>query len=105
MAAPHSHSFSVGGPIVWSNRLVQSSGHLGSYREFNELQHLFDQRVRCSLKYANAYCAQFPTPVLSVVARCVSFVMAGFVGLFLIFTLMDESILLHVRLFDRNLIW
>lgn len=75
------------------------------FREFNELQHLFEKRISNSLRFANAYCAQFPTPVTSVVARCVSFLMAGFVGIFLVFTLLDESILLHVRLWDRNLIW
>lgn len=46
-----------------------------------------------------------PAPVLAVLARCCTYVSGSVVAVLLLFTLIDESILLYVKLADRNLLW
>jgi hypothetical protein len=116
------------GPRKWSPLA------LWRFREFNELPRIFEQRcggayaravaaaaavalmrlcqplsllrsVNASYEPANVYERQFPTPVLSVVGRCVSYVTGSIVSVLLLLTLLDERILLYVRVWDRNLLW
>jgi autophagy-related protein 9 len=87
------------GPRFWTPHA------LWSLRELNELPHVFDRRVFASLRYSDRYLRMFPTPVPTVLARAVAFVMGGFVAVLLMFALVDESVLLHVRLGPRNLVW
>lgn len=74
------------------------------FREFNEMDHLFSQRLNCSYKHAVEYMKQFPSMILSQVAKFISFVAGGFAATLLIIALLDES-LLEAHLFGRNLLW
>ena len=75
------------------------------FRYFNELDHFFESRVNKSIKYANIYITQFPSPVIDVICKFICLISGAFIGFFLILSIMDESILLYVRLFDRSLIF
>jgi autophagy-related protein 9 len=75
------------------------------FRNYNEYKHYFKKRLNKSLSYSNEYIKQFPSPILEIVGRFTGLVSGTFLGLFLIFSLLDESILLYVRLFDRSLIF
>ena len=78
---------------------------LWKFREFNELPHLFSRRINLSYKEAQSYEKQFPTPMLTVVSKCVTYIAGSLVALLAVFTLLDENILLHVTIAGRNLLW
>jgi len=78
---------------------------LWKFREFNELPHVFAQRINKSHTPANKYVKQFQVPLLIIVARGVSFVLGALLALLLLFSLLDDSVPLHVEIFDRNLLW
>ena len=67
------------------------------FREFNELPHFFEERLNLSYESADKYDKQFATPLLSIVARCVSYVTGGVVAVLAILALIDDNILLQVR--------
>jgi len=74
-------------------------------REFNELEHFFDRRINSSFKEANNYVLQFPSNELAVVAKFVVFICGSFAGVLVLLSLVDESLLLYVKVLDRNLLW
>jgi len=79
-----------------------------SFRELNELPHVFETRLAASRKPANAYVSLFPRPVVATLARCVAFVSGALVAVLLaLAAALDggDSILLYIKLGDRNLIW
>ena len=75
------------------------------FRNYNEYKHYFKKRINKSLYYSNQYIKQFPSPILEMLGKFIGFITGTFIGLFLIFSILDESILLYVRLFDRSLIF
>lgn len=74
-------------------------------REFNELEHFFDKRINASFPPANKYVLQFPANDLAVVAKFIVFICGSFAGVLIVLSLIDESLLLYVKVFDRNLLW
>lgn len=87
------------------NTIIFYFAALWKFREFNELPHLFQRRMNLSYKEAQSYEKQFPTPMLTVVSKCVTYIAGGLVALLAVFTLLDENILLHVTIAGRNLLW
>ncbi|GAB4830516.1 autophagy protein atg9 [Ancistrocladus abbreviatus] len=74
------------------------------FREFNEVEHLFRHRINSSVVHASDYLKQFPTPIISVVAKFISFVSGGFAAVLIIIAFLDESVL-EGHIFGRNLFW
>ncbi|KAM7521694.1 hypothetical protein LguiA_011596 [Lonicera macranthoides] len=74
------------------------------FREFNEVDHLFKNRINCSIVHASNYLKQFPSPILSIVAKFISFVSGGFAAILIIIAFLEES-LLEGHIFGRNLLW
>lgn len=75
------------------------------FRDYNELEHFFEKRINKSIKFSYEYIKQFPSPVLEVICKFICLISGAFIGFFLILSILDESILLYVRLFDRSLIF
>lgn len=61
-------------------------------------------RLNASHKAAEKYISQFPSPMLSHVAKFVAFIAGSFAALLLFVALMDDN-LLERHLFGRNLVW
>lgn len=61
-------------------------------------------RLNASHKAAERYVAQFPSPLLSSVAKFVAFIAGSFAALLLFLTLMNDD-LLERHLYGRNLVW
>ncbi|CAM9271814.1 unnamed protein product [Choristocarpus tenellus] len=76
-----------------------------TFREFNELPHIFEDRMEGSYVHANAYLQRFPKPVLASAMRVTSFFSGAIVAVLLVLTFLEDSILLYVKLLDRNLLW
>ncbi|CAA2934036.1 autophagy-related 9 [Olea europaea subsp. europaea] len=74
------------------------------FREFNEVDHLFKHRINSSVVHALDYLKQFPSPILTIVARFISFVSGGFAAVLIIIAFLEES-LLEGHIFGRNLFW
>ncbi|KAG9446418.1 hypothetical protein H6P81_012546 [Aristolochia fimbriata] len=74
------------------------------FREFNEVEHLFRHRVNSSVDHAAGYLKQFPSPIVNVVAKFISFVAGGFAAVLIIIAFLEES-LLEGHIFGRNLFW
>ncbi|KAG5191934.1 autophagy protein Apg9-domain-containing protein [Tribonema minus] len=75
-----------------------------TFREFNELQHIYDRRMAGSYRHANAYLSAFPAPIWGSAMRTLRFISGAFVAVLLVATAMEDSVLLHVKLWDRNLL-
>lgn len=75
------------------------------FRDYNELEHFFEKRINKSIKFSYEYLKQFPSPILQVICKFICLISGAFIGFFLILSILDESILLYVRLFDRSLIF
>ncbi|KAL8089157.1 hypothetical protein AgCh_038796 [Apium graveolens] len=73
-------------------------------REFNEVDHFFKHRINGSVVHASEYLKQFPSPVLSIIAKFISFVSGGFAAILIIIAFLEES-LLEGHIFGRNLFW
>ncbi|KAK4482330.1 hypothetical protein RD792_009483 [Penstemon davidsonii] len=74
------------------------------FREFNEVNHLFKHRMNSSIIHASDYLKQFPSPILTIVAKFISFVSGGFAAVLIIIAFLEES-LLEGHVFGRNLFW
>ncbi|KAH0886580.1 hypothetical protein HID58_062676, partial [Brassica napus] len=74
------------------------------FREFNEVDHLFKHRINSSAEHASQYLNQFPSPIISIIAKFVSFVSGGFAAVLIIIAFLEES-LLEGHIFGRNLFW
>ncbi|XP_019101377.1 PREDICTED: autophagy-related protein 9-like isoform X1 [Camelina sativa] len=74
------------------------------FREFNEVDHLFKHRINSSVEHASEYLKQFPSPIISIIAKFVSFVSGGFAAVLIIIAFLEES-LLEGHIFGRNLFW
>lgn len=75
------------------------------FRKYNELEHYFNIRINKSIKFANEYITQFPSASLEIIANFFSILSGAFICLFLLFSILDENILLYITLFDRSLIF
>ncbi|KAJ7977263.1 Autophagy-related protein 9 [Quillaja saponaria] len=74
------------------------------FREFNEVDHLFKHRINSSVVHATGYLKQFPSPIISIIAKFISFVSGGFAAILIIIAFLEES-LLEGDIFGRNLFW
>ncbi|KAG5055369.1 hypothetical protein JHK85_007879 [Glycine max] len=74
------------------------------FREFNEVDHLFKHRINSSVLHASDYLKQFPSPIISIIAKFISFVSGGFAAILIIIAFLEES-LLEGHIFGRNLFW
>ena len=74
-------------------------------REFNELPHFLDQRLKAAHRPATKYVAQFSSPVAALAAKFASYVVGAFVAFALACTLLLDDRLLHAEVFGRDLLW
>ncbi|XP_058077951.1 autophagy-related protein 9-like [Magnolia sinica] len=74
------------------------------FREFNEVDHLFRHRIDSSVVHAAEYLKQFPSPIVTLIAKFISFVSGGFAAILIIIAFLEES-LLEGHIFGRNLFW
>ncbi|CAI5998113.1 unnamed protein product [Closterium sp. NIES-64] len=74
------------------------------FKEYNEVDHLTSQRLDEACPRADEYLAQFPSPLLALAAKLLSFVAGSLAALLLALALADEK-LLEAQLFGRGLVW
>ncbi len=68
-----------------------------------QLEHMFRHRLNASYKHAVEYLKQFLSPIISMVAKFVSFVAGAFPAVLILIALIDESLVEgHVRCFRHT---
>ncbi|GAA6017488.1 hypothetical protein JCM10207_008244 [Rhodosporidiobolus poonsookiae] len=68
------------------------------FREFNELPHLFQQRLRIAHPLSDAYINQFPKAKTALLSRFVAFVAGSFAAVLILFSLIDPDAFLHFEI-------
>lgn len=108
---PHSH------PLAQCfQELHKNPGHFSArsystlaqwkFRDFNELPHLFRHRLHNSHVKATRYLADFPQPLLTVVAKFVAFVAGSFAVVLTLASVVDENVLLDFQITTgRSVLW
>jgi len=74
------------------------------FREYNELPHVFEKRMALSIPKGMSYLRQFHNPCLVVLARCISFIAGGIVGIIFISLVLVNDPLLTVQLGDLTIL-
>ncbi len=88
------------GPREWSHVAKWT------FREFNELPHIFERRLGPSYEAAEDYLNLFaPSSLLNLVGRVLVFLSGSLGAVCIALAAMNDAILLHVRLGNRNLLW
>lgn len=75
------------------------------FRKYNELPHAFHNRILGSHKPAIEYIRQFYLPVEHTLGQFFSFVFSALLTVMALMALFDESIMLHVTVGSRNLLF
>lgn len=87
------------GPRQWSPLAIWQ------FREFNEMLHVFENRINKSYSPANDYVKLFTNVYVTITSKCVAYIAGAFVAVLLLTSVLDEAILLYVHTGDHNLIW
>ncbi|KAG8794966.1 autophagy protein atg9 [Ceratobasidium sp. 428] len=69
-----------------------------TFREYNELPHIFARRLDNSYPAAIEYIDQFPKEQVTIIARFVSFVAGSFAAVLILASVLDSDIFLHFEI-------
>lgn len=76
------------------------------FREFNELQHIFQKRLNMSYGFANRYVSQFPNDKTMQLARFASFVAGSFAAVLALASIVDPDLFLGFEItHDRTVLF
>jgi autophagy-related protein 9 len=76
-----------------------------TFRDYNELQHIFDERMEETHLYIKLYDEKFNSKMKQIIFSKIIFGLGGYLTLLVLMTLFDDRLLLYIKLFDRNLLW
>ena len=74
-------------------------------RRYNEMRHFFEQRINRSIPSANKYMRQFPSPITEIFGKSLALICGIFFSFSLLLSILDENILLYIKIFDRSLLF
>ena len=87
------------GPRTWTPYA------LWRFREFNEVPHLFAERMASALTPGLTYLTSFPSLYLSIAANCVLFILGSLIASLLLIGIVSDSALLYLHYGEYNLLW
>lgn len=87
------------GPKDWSNYAKWK------FREFNELPHIFNKRLKDSHKHAIEYENRFESQFIQISINFITLILGALLTILIFITFYDERIMLHLRIYNRNLLW
>lgn len=87
------------GPRQWSPLA------LWSFREFNELPHIFNERINKSYEPSNEYIQSFSNPYTAIIASFIGYLGGAVLASLLLVSFFSEGVLLYVSFLDHNLLW
>jgi hypothetical protein len=75
------------------------------FREFNELPHVFNQRIFNSYEHAIQYEKKFNTHLTNVLMEKLIYILGICLSILMTLTFYNETIVLYIKLFDRSLVF
>ncbi len=98
------------GTTVYANPAFLSSGKWTQYalwrlRAYNELPHVFSDRIKRSYKFADQYVSKFRKPASDHIFRFIVYIISGMLAVLLGLTLIDDSIASSTTILNRTLLW
>jgi autophagy-related protein 9 len=87
------------GPKDWSDYAKWN------FREYNEINHVFNRRIQLSHKYASKYENRFSSPIKQTIIDNLAIIMGSFLTVLVFITFYDEKVLLYFQIYNRNLLW
>lgn len=75
------------------------------FKEFNELNHIFEARMKRSIHPAKNYLQQFPYYLLSTIAQTVMFFASACIAVIVAMTFIKSDLLVFTSFFNQNLVW
>ncbi|KAG0369691.1 autophagy protein atg9 [Gamsiella multidivaricata] len=75
------------------------------FKEFNELPHLFENRINASYPLAMKYINQFPKEKTILVCRFVAFISGSFAAVLALITLFDQELLLGLEITSEKTVF
>ncbi len=75
------------------------------FREFNELPHVFEERLRLASKCGDRYIKQFPSRTLDTLSRLATFVIGSFLVLFVFVAVLNGGAIENVKVGNKNIVW
>eukprot|EP01083_Nonionella_stella_P039294 106874_1 len=75
------------------------------FREFNELPHLFEERLAATHEHGTKFLSLFPFKAQSIVAQFVSYLMGSLVAILLLITLLNSPVMTHFTVAGQTLSW
>ena len=77
-----------------------------SFRYYNELKHILDERLDMGSIYAKEYCSQFNSKVFETFTKFIVFIASSFFMVLLLLSLINEHILFNLNItHDKPIIW
>jgi len=74
-------------------------------KQYNELKHFFEKRINTAIPLSNFYLKQFPSPIIEILAKTITILCGICFSFNLLLSIIDENILLYVKIFDRSLLF
>ena len=75
-------------------------------REYNEMYHLFHERLVKSNLLANEYINQFPSKILETFSKLILFISSSILLLFIFLTIINENLLINLNVTEsRPILW
>ena len=74
-------------------------------KQYNELKHFFEKRINTAIPLSNFYLKQFPSPIIEILAKTITILCGICFSFNLVLSIIDENILLYVKIFDRSLLF
>jgi autophagy-related protein 9 len=78
---------------------------LWQFRDFNELPHTFDRRMKLAYVPAELYVSGHHNRYHSIIGKVICFITGSLITLLLLLSVFDEDILLRVHYRQHNLLW
>jgi len=74
-------------------------------RQYNEMKHFFEQRINRAVPLSYRYLRQFPNPFMENIGKSVALICGIFFTFNLFISILDENIVLYIKIFDRSLLF
>jgi autophagy-related protein 9 len=75
------------------------------FREYNELPHIFNERIQKSYIYATKYDQKFTVHMTNLIMRKIIFLFGLCLTFLMILMMYDDRLLSYITLWNRNLFW
>lgn len=78
---------------------------LWSFRDFNELPHAFEKRIKMAYLCSDLYVSSYSHRIVGTVSAALCYMLGALAALIVLLSCIDEDILLYIHFLQHNLLW